>query len=145
MPDDAHIFLFALEDLRARFGAATPEEADPRHDTTAFRVFRAGLLDAFARAARAPLSLSMWWEGTYNGYALAVAATPGDAVGAVALDAVCPVDGERSGLPRADARPLGRIAPGAAAPERDADGASWEAPLGAPAGHFGAPGLRRIP
>ena len=145
MHPESHIVLFALEELRARFGAATPEGADPRHDTSAFRAFRAALLAAAARAARAPLSLSMWWEGTYNGYALAVAATPGDAVGAVVLDEVCPVDGERSGRPRADARPLGRIAPGAAALDRDEDGASWEAPLGAPAGHFGAPGLRRIP
>jgi hypothetical protein len=142
---DAHIFLFALEDLRARFGGATPEGADPRHDTAAFRRFRAALLDAFARAARAPLSLSMWWEGTYNGYALAVAATPGDAVGAVALDAVCPPEGERSGPPRTDARPLGRAGPEGAAPARAEDGTCWEAPLGAPAGHFGAPGMRRVP
>ena len=145
MPNDSHIFLFALEDLRARFGAATPDGADPRHDTSAFRAFRAALLEAFARAARAPLSLSMWWEGTYNGYALAVAATPGDAVGAATLDAVCPPDGERTGPPRSDARPLARAWPGGAEPERDEGGAAWEAPLGAPAGHFGAPGMRRIP
>src|SRR5262245_57632319 len=69
--DPAHILLFSLEELRERFGAATPPGADPRHDTAAFRAFRAALLEACARAARAPLSLSMWWEGTYNGYALA--------------------------------------------------------------------------
>ncbi len=145
MAEASHIFLFALEELRARFGAATPEGADPRHDTAAFRAFRAALLDAYARAARAPLSLSMWWEGTYNGYALAVAATPEEALGAVRLDEVCPADGERTGPPRADARPLGRAWPGGTEPARDEGGSLWEAPLGAPAGHFGAPGMRRIP
>ncbi|HYD42468.1 MAG TPA: hypothetical protein VEB43_16685 [Anaeromyxobacter sp.] len=144
MTPPPRIYLFALEDLRSRFIAATPTGADPRHDTAAFRAFRAALLDAFAGAARAPLSLSMWWEGTYNGYALAVAAAPGDAVEAVDLDAICPPDGERSGPPRADARPLGRAWPGGAEPARDEDGTCWEAPLGAPAGHFGAPGMRRV-
>jgi hypothetical protein len=140
----ARVYLFALEELRARFAAATPAGADPRHDTSAFRAFRAALLAAFARAARAPLSLSMWWEGTYNGYALAVAAAPAEALGPVDLDAVCPADGERTGAERSDARPLGRAWPGGAALAVDEDGARWEAPLGAPAGHFGAPGMRRM-
>ncbi len=142
---DALILLFSLEELRHRFGAATPAGADPRHDTEAFRAFRAALLDAFAAAARAPLSLSMWWEGTYNGYALAVAAEPAGAAGSLDLSEACPADAERVGAPRADRRPLGRAWPGGAEPARDEEGASWEAPFGAAAGHFGAPGMRRIP
>jgi hypothetical protein len=140
----AHIFLFSLEELRDRFGAATPAGADARHDTAAFRAFRAALLAACAAAARAPLSLSMWWEGTYNGYALAIAAEPTEALGPVDLSAVCPADAERTGTPRAERRPLGRAWPGGAEAEQDAEGASWEAPFGAAAGHFGAPGMRRI-
>ncbi len=140
----ARILLFSLEELRDRFGAATPAGADPRHDTAAFRAFRAALLAACAAAARAPLSLSMWWEGTYNGYALAVALEPAAAIEPLALQAVCPPDAERVGAPRADRRPLGRAWPGGAAPETDGEGARWEAPFGAAAGHFGAPGMRRI-
>jgi hypothetical protein len=140
----ARILLFALEDLRERYAAATPAGADPRHDTTAFRTFRAELLRAAAAAARAPLSLSMWWEGTYNGYALAVAAEPSGALGDLDLSAVCPVDGERIAAPRADRYPLARVVPGAAEPA-PADGEGlWEAPFGAPGGHFGAPGMRRV-
>jgi hypothetical protein len=142
--DPARIFAFPLEELRARFGAATPVGADPRHDTAAFRAFRAALLAAAAAAARAPLSLSMWWEGTYNGYALAVAAEPSEALGAIDLATVCPADAERAGAPRADRRPLGRAWQGGAEVARDGEGASWEAPFGAAAGHFGAPGMRRI-
>lgn len=140
----ARIFLFALEELRDRYGAATPAGADPRHDTAAFRAFRTALLGACAAAARAPLSLSMWWEGTYNGYALAVAAEPPEALSGVDLSGVCPVEGERVGLPRRDGRPLGRAAPGEAAPAEVDEGGRWEAPFGAPAGHFGAPGMRRV-
>jgi hypothetical protein len=144
VPLDALILLFPLEELRDRFGGATPEGADPRHDTAAFRAFRAALLAAFATAARAPLSLSMWWEGTYNGYALAVAAEPAEAVGELDLSAVCAADAERVGAPRADRRPLGRVWQAGAEPALDAEGASWEAPFGAAAGHFGAPGMRRM-
>jgi hypothetical protein len=140
----AHVFLFSLEELRDRFGAATPAGADPRHDTAAFRAFRAVLLEAFARAARAPLSLSMWWEGTYNGYALAVAAEPAEALGPLELSAVCPADAERLGAPRGERWPLGRAWPGGAEAARG-EGGGWEAPFGAAAGHFGAPGMRRIP
>ncbi len=140
----ARILLFALEDLRERYGAATPAGSDPRHDTGAFRAFRAELLRACAAAARAPSSLSMWWEGTYNGYALAVAAEPPEALGELDLSAVCPPDAERIAAPRADRYPLARVGPGSAAPEPAEGGGLWEAPFGAPAGHFGAPGMRRI-
>ena len=140
----ARILLFALEDLRERHGAATPAGTDPRHDTAAFRSFRAALLRACAAAARAPLSLSMWWEGTYNGYALAVAAEPPGALGDLDPSAVGPVDAERIAEPRADRYPLARVAPGAADPAPAEGGGLWEAPFGAPAGHFGAPGMRRV-
>ncbi len=140
----ARILLFALEDLRARHGGATPAGADPRHDTAAFRAFRTELLHACAAAARAPLSLSMWWEGTYNGYALAVAAEPPEALGDPDLGAACPVEAERLAAPRPDRYPLGRVAPGSAAPAAAEGGGLWEAPFGSPAGHFGAPGMRRI-
>ncbi len=140
----ARVLLFALEDLRERYGAATPAGADPRHDTSAFRAFRAELLRALTAAARAPFSLSMWWEGTYNGYALAVAIEPPEGLGPLDLGAVCPVDAERMAAPRADRHPLARVAPGTAAPAPAEGGGLWEAPFGAPAGHFGAPGMRRI-
>ncbi len=140
----ARILLFALEDLRARFAGATPAGADPWHDTSAFRAFRAELLRACAASARASLSLSMWWEGTYNGYALAVAAEPADALGDLDASAICPIDAERIAAPRSDRYPLGRAAPASAGPVPAEGGGLWEAPFGAPAGHFGAPGMRRI-
>lgn len=141
----ARILLFALEELRARYGAAATPGLDPRHDTAPFRAFRAALLDACARAASGPAELSMWWEGTYNGYALAVAVEPPGALAALEPDAVCPVDAERLAPPRADRYPLARVSPGRAEVAREPDGATHEAPFGAATGHFGAPGLRRIP
>ncbi len=142
----AHIVLFALDDLRARYGPLVPDGADPRHDTTPFRAFRAALLDALAARARGQAELAMWWEGGYNGYALAVALEPADAVPGfedVAARA-CPIDGARFAPPRGDACPLGRVGPGWSAVTGDADGAEVEAPFGAATGHFGAPGMRRI-
>lgn len=141
----ARILLFALEDLRARHGDALPPGADPRHDTAPFRRFRAALLEAAARGATAPAELSMWWEGTYNGYALAVAIEPPDALPALDASPACAPDAERVAPPRPDRYPLARVEPGRAAVARDPDGATWEAPFGAPTGHFGAPGMRRIP
>ncbi len=142
----AHIVLFALDDLRARYGALVPDGADPRHDTTPFRAFRAALLDALAARARGQAELAMWWEGGYNGYALAVALEPTDAVpdfeDAAARD--CPIDGARLAPPRRDAYPLGRVGPGWSEVTGDADGTAVEAPFGAATGHFGAPGMRRI-
>jgi hypothetical protein len=140
----ARILLFALEDLRARFGAALPPGGDPLHDGGPFRAFRAALLDAGAAATRSPARAWMWWEGTYNGYALAVAVEPPGALSGGDLAAACPVDAERVAEPRSGRYPLARLAPGEAAPWRDEDGCLWEAPFGAPAGHFGAPGMRRV-
>ncbi|OFX20416.1 MAG: hypothetical protein A2V77_02720 [Anaeromyxobacter sp. RBG_16_69_14] len=142
----AHIVLFALDDLRARYGALVPAGADPRHDTTPFRAFRDALLDALAAAARGQAELTMWWEGGYNGYALAVALEPTDAVPGFedAAARACPIDGARLAPPRSDAYPLGRVAPGWSEVTGDTDGAEVEAPFGAATGHFGAPGMRRI-
>ena len=140
----ARIFLFALEDLRARFGAALPPGVDPRHDTGPFRAFRQALLGACAAAARGPAAAWMWWEGTYNGYALAVSIEPPGALLGPDLAPVCPLDAERVAEPRPERYPLARLAPGQADPWRDVDGGLWEAPLGAATGHFGAPGMRRI-
>jgi hypothetical protein len=141
----ARILLFALEDLRDRFGAALPPGADPRLDTTPFRAFRAALLARAAAAAAGRAELSMWWEGTYNGYFLAVAAEPAAALAALDPSPVCPADAERVAPPRAARYPLALVEPGRAVVARGADGATYEAPLGASTGHFGAPGMRRIP
>ena len=140
----ARIVLYALEELRRAFaGAATPG-ADPRSDTAPFRRFRDRLLAAAARAATAEATLSTWWEGTYNGYVLAVAIEPSDALPGLDPDAPCPSEGERRGAPRADRHPLATVAPGRADVAREPDGAAWEAPFGAATGHFGAPGMKRV-
>jgi hypothetical protein len=145
--DEALIVTFALDDLRRRHGARVPAGADPRHDASPFRAFRAALLAAAARCATGEARLSMWWEGTYNGYALAVAAEPADALPGLerAAAAACEVDASRVAAPRAARYPLALVAPGRAAIAREADGAAWEAPFGAATGHFGAPGMRRAP
>ncbi len=140
----ARVLLFALEDLRARHADAAPPGADPRHDTAPFRRFRAALLEAAARAATGPAELSMWWEGTYNGYALAVAIEPAGALPGLDPSPACPADAERVAPPRADRYPLARVEPGRAVVARDPEGATWEAPFGASTGHFGAPGMRRL-
>ncbi len=154
----ARVLLFHLDELRRRFGALLPEGADPRSDTAPFRAFRSRLLAEAARAARGPASLSMWWEGSYNGYCLAVAAEPAEALRELDPDRVCPPDDERlegdpgSARPphapvpasRPDRYPLGEVAPGRAEVARDPDGTSYEAPFGAATGHFGAPGMRRV-
>lgn len=141
----ARILLFSLDDLRRAFGALVPPGADPRVDTAPFRAFRRALLEAAARSALSRCTLTMWWEGTYNGYALAVALEPPDALGAFDPLAVCPLDGERVAPPRADRYPLADVEPGRAVVARDRDGATFEAPFGAATGHFGAPGMRRLP
>ena len=61
-----------------------------------------------------------------------------------AAAAACPVEGARPGAPRRDARPLGKVRPGAFEVSADAEGATFEAPFGAATGHFGAPGIRRV-
>ncbi len=140
----ARILLFALEELRARYAERGTAGADPRTDTAPFRAFRKALLALAARAATGAADLSMWWEGTYNGYVLAVAATPPEALQTLVPDPACPADDERLAPPRGDRYPLAHVEPGRAEVARDADGATYEAPFGAAAGHFGAPGMRRI-
>ena len=139
----ARILLFALDELRRRHGAAATPGADPLHDGAPFRAFRAALLDAAARAATAPATLTFWWEGSFDATALAVACEPASALAALDPGPACPPEEERVASPRADGYPLGRVEPGRAEVARDADGGTWEAPFGAPAGHFGAPGVRR--
>ncbi|HUK66509.1 MAG TPA: hypothetical protein VLV17_06740 [Anaeromyxobacteraceae bacterium] len=143
----AHILLFALEDLRERYGAGLPTEADPRQDTTPFRTFRAALLEALASEAKREAEVSMWWEGSYNGYALAVAVDPGEAIHDLesAAERACPVEAARLANPRRARYRLGRVWPGRAEVSREDDGAVVEAPFGAGGGHFGAPGMRRVP
>jgi hypothetical protein len=140
----ARVLRFALEELRRRFGALVPPGADARVDTAPFRAFREALLAEAARAARAPATLTMWWEGTYNGYVLAVAIDPADAVAALDPARACDADADVVAPPRAGGYPLAHVEPGRAAVARDADGAICEAPFGAAGGHFGAPGMRRI-
>ncbi len=140
----ARILLFSLDELRLRYGALVPAGADPRHDTAPFRAFRGALLAEAARAASAPADLSMWWEGSFNGYCLAVACTPADALAALSPGLACTLEEERLAAPRADGYPLGRAVPGRAEVARDPEGAAFEAPFGASTGHFGAPGVRRV-
>jgi hypothetical protein len=141
----ARILRFALEDLRARYAAASSPDTDPRTDIAPFRAFRAALLDLAARAATEPAELSMWWDGTYNGYSLAIAIEPPDALAGLDPEPACPPDDDRVADARADRYPLAHVEPGRAVVARDADGASFEAPFGAATGHFGAPGMRRVP
>ena len=138
--------LFALEELRRCHGGHAPGGADPRSDTRPFRSFRRALLAAAAARAIGPAELRMWWEGSFNGYALAVQVHPASAVPglAEAAAAACPVEAFRLAPPRQDGYPLARVAPGRAVLLRDADGTRVEAPLGAAGGHFGAPGVRRF-
>lgn len=140
----ARILLFSLDELRARYGALLPPGADPRSDTAPFRAFRAALLDLASRAAAGPCELAMWWEGTYNGYALAVAAEPAEALAALDPSPACPADAERLAPARAESYPLAHVKPGRAEVARGPDGETFEAPFGEPTGHFGAPGIRRI-
>ena len=154
----ARVLLFHLDELRRRFGALVPEGADPRTDTAPFRAFRDRLLSEAARAARAPVSLSMWWEGSYNGYCLAVAAEPAEALHDLDPERVCATEDQRlerdegaGGPPHApiarpprERYPLAEVVPGRAEVARDPDGTSYEAPFGAATGHFGAPGMRRV-
>jgi hypothetical protein len=143
----AAIVLFALDELRARYGRAAPAGADPRSDTAPFRAFRAALLDAISATARAAAEVTMWWEGGFDGYSLAVALEPADAVPELerVAAAACAVDAFRLAPPRRDRYPLARLAPGRWDLSREPDSATIEPPFGAPTGHFGAPGMRRIP
>lgn len=146
----ARILLFDLDDLRHAFGRLVPRGADPRHDTTPFRAFRGALLQAAASAAARPCDLEAWWEGTFNGYRLAVGVTPPEALpgldAAALLGAGLPApDDERVAPPPPARYPLAHVEPGRATVARDADGTTHEAPFGAATGHFGAPGMRKVP
>lgn len=141
----ARILRFDLDELRRVYGRLVPPGADPRDDTTPFRAFRADLLDAAARAASAPCQLEVWWEGTFNGYALVVALTPPGALPGLVLAGLPALDDDRVAPPRPDRYPLAHVEPGRATVARNADGTTNEAPFGAATGHFGAPGMRAIP
>ena len=142
---DARTLLFDLDELRRTFGHLVPAGADPRHDTTPFRAFRAALLASAVRAARAPCDLWLAWEGTFNGYRLAVSAAPADALADLDL-AGLPAPDEVRVAPMAKGRyPLAHVEPGRATVARNPDGTSNEAPFGAATGHFGAPGMRATP
>lgn len=147
-PEGTLTALFALDELRARHGEEVPEGADPRHAVEPFRAFRAALLQSVAGVVRRPALLSMWWEGSFNGYLLAVALEPGDAADAAlferACEEACPVEALRSSSLRPDRHSLATVSPGTWELARDASGATAEAPFGSPTGHFGAPGVRWV-
>ncbi len=143
-PPPARILLFALDELRERYAPLARPGADPRTDTSAFRTFRTAFLALAARQAGGPCDLSMWWEGTYNGYALAVSIEPPEPLLALDPRPACPLDAERVAPPRADRYPLAHVEPGCADVAQDPEGGIWEAPFGVAAGHFGAPGMRNI-
>jgi hypothetical protein len=140
----ARILLFALDELRRRHGGSATPGVDPRHDVGPFRAFREALLHEAARSATGPAELAMWWEGSFDAYSLAVSCEPAASLAALDPSPACPVDEERVAPPRADGYPLARVVPGRAEVARDAGGGTYEAPFGAPTGHFGAPGVRRM-
>jgi hypothetical protein len=140
----ARILLFALDELRRRHGAAATPGLDPRNDVAPFRAFRAALLSEAARAATGPAELRMWWEGSFDAYSLAVSCEPAGALPGLDPSRACVLDEERVAPPRADGYPLARVEPGRAEVARDEGGGTYEAPFGAPTGHFGAPGIRRM-
>jgi hypothetical protein len=141
----ARVLRFDLDELRRAYGRLVPAGVDPRLDTTPFRAFRAALLAGAARAAQGPCDLEVWWEGTFNGYALAVAVTPPGALPGLDLAGLPGPDDDRVAPPPPDRYPLAHVEPGRATVARNADGTTNEAPFGAATGHFGAPGMRAIP
>jgi hypothetical protein len=143
-PQPTRILLFSLDDLRERYRSLARRPSDPRADTSPFRMFRTTLLAQAARVADGRCELSMWWEGTYNGYALAVAIEPAAPLAALDPRPACPVEGETVAPPRPDRYPLAHVEPGRAEVARDPEGGTWEAPFGEATGHFGAPGMRNI-
>jgi hypothetical protein len=143
--DGVRVLQFSLDELRRAFGGQGTPGADPRHDTAPFRAFRAALLEAAVRAATRPCDLSIWWDGGFNGYWLAVAVEPADALPGLDLARVCAVDGDEVAPLRPDRYPLAHVEPGRATVARAADGTTHQAPFGAATGHFGAPGIRRLP
>jgi hypothetical protein len=140
----ARVLLFALDELRRRFGHLVPAGCDPRSDTTPFRAFREALLEAAGRGATEPCDLSFWWEGTFNGYALAVGVRPPEALARLDLAGVCPLEDERVAPPPPGRWAMAVVMPGYAELARNEDGTLDEAPFGEATGHFGAPGVRRV-
>ena len=140
----ARILLFSLDELRRRYGHLVPAGADPRADTTPFRAFRAALLEAARRGATEPCDLSFWWEGTFNGYSLAVGVRPPEALCRLDLRPVCQLEDERVAPPPPVRWSLAVVLPGHVELARNEDGSLDETPLGAATGHFGAPGVRRV-
>ncbi len=147
---DARLLRFDLDGLRHAYGRLVPPGADPRHDTSPFRAFRAALLEAAARTAVGPCDLAVAWEGTFNGYALVVAVSPPGALpgldaAALARAGLPPADEDLVAPPPAARYPLAHVEPGRATVATNPDGTTSEAPFGAATGHFGAPGMRAIP
>jgi hypothetical protein len=140
----ARVLLFDLDELRRDFGGLVPRGADPRSDTTPFRAFRAALLQAAAAAARAPCHLQVAWEGTFNGYGLAVTITPAEALSGPDLAPRLRPAAERVASAAPAGYPLADVASGRATVARNPDGTTNEAPFGVATGHFGAPGMRAI-
>ena len=143
---EALVLLFALEELRSTFGYRGAPGADPRGDAGPFRAFREAILGAASGCARGEVRLGVWWEGTFNGYALALQAVPAAALSGLgeAARRLCPVEVVRRTAPRAEALPLALVAPGAWRLLRDEQGCLVELPFGAATGHFGAPGVIRV-
>ena len=141
----ALLLRFDLDGLRRRYGHLVPPGADPRLDTTPFRAFRTALLVGVARAAVAPCRLTVGWAGTFNGYALVVKVAPAEALVGLDLSAVGPAEVELVATDAVDGYPLADAEPGCATVALADDGATYQAPLGAATGHFGAPGMRAIP
>jgi hypothetical protein len=140
----ARVLRFHLDELRRRYGHLVEAGRDPRHDTAPFRAFRVALLAAASRAAVRPCQVTIWWEGTFNGYCLAVGVSPADALPGLELESVAAPEDERVAPPPASSYPLADVEPGRATVARNPDGSTNEAPLGAATGHFGAPGMRAI-
>ena len=140
----ARILLFALDELRRRHGGAATPGLDPRHDGAPFRAFRDALLSEASRAATGPAALTLGWEGSFDAYSLAVCCEPASALLALDPSPACALEDERVASPRADGYPLAGVEPGRAQVAHDPDGSTCEALFGAPTGHYGAPGVRRI-
>jgi hypothetical protein len=141
----ARVLRFHLDELRRAYGHLVPPGEDPRRDTSPFRAFRAALLVAAARAAGQPCDLSAWWEGTFNGYLLAIGVSPADALPGLDLSGVAALEDERVAPAPPSSYPLAHVEAGRAEVARNPDGSTNEAPFGAATGHFGAPGMRAIP
>lgn len=137
----ARIFLFPLDALRSQYPAAG-EGRGPGSDTGPFLAFRSRLLAELSPCVQTPAELSAWWEGTYNGYHLAVAVSPPGALsGAFEPESICPLEAERIAPVPRNGYPLARLEPGGWTLAGGEAGETYEFPFGVAAGHFGAPGV----